>query len=119
METILASSIAAFIVLTVIVFGACAFLTGQTLAEGWKPESTLYGYIVLLGLGDRFLVYGLFGGPLLSLHGFVVHTAFIAVIAVVTFRMARARRMVSQYPWLYERSGPFGWRERPGGRLAE
>ena len=50
METILGSSIAAFIVLTVIVFGTCAFLTGQTLAEGWKPESTLYGYILLLGL---------------------------------------------------------------------
>jgi len=27
--------------------------------------------------------------------------------------------MVSQYPWLYERSGPFGWRERVGGTLAQ
>jgi hypothetical protein len=21
--------------------------------------------------------------------------------------------MVRQYPWLYERSGPFGWRHKP------
>ncbi|WP_409017938.1 DUF6867 family protein [Azospirillum sp. BE72] len=29
-------------------------------------------------------------------------------------RIAIARRMVNQYPWLYETAGPFGWRERTG-----
>ncbi|WP_375731230.1 DUF6867 family protein [Azospirillum sp. B506] len=27
-----------------------------------------------------------------------------------------ARRMVNQYPWLYERAGPFAWRERTPAR---
>jgi hypothetical protein len=26
--------------------------------------------------------------------------------------MTQARKMVKQYPWLYERSGLFSWRER-------
>ena len=30
--------------------------------------------------------------------------------------MTRARQMARQYPWLYERTGPFSWRERkPAG----
>ena len=26
--------------------------------------------------------------------------------------MTRARQMARQYPWLYEQTGPFTWRER-------
>ena len=81
--------------------------------------SQVYAYSVLLGLGDRFLVFALFGGELLSVYGFILHTLVIGAIAVVAYRMAKARRMVGQYPWLYDRAGPFGWRERPGGDFAE
>jgi hypothetical protein len=114
MEGILGSSLGVFIGLTLIVFGGGAFLTGQTLAEGWKPQWMVYSYGLLLGLGDRFLVFALFGGELLSLSGFIVNTAVLIVIALIAYRMNLARRMVKQYPWLYERSGPFGWREIGG-----
>jgi hypothetical protein len=33
----------------------------------------------------------------------------------LAFRLTRVRRMVSQYPWIYERDGLLGWRERSGG----
>lgn len=118
MESVLGAPLHVFIGLTIILFGGCGFLTGQGAAESWKPETEVYGYTLLLTFGDRFLVYGLFDGSLLSPWGFLVHGAVIGAIAVLSYRIARARRMVSQYPWLYERSGPFTWRERPGAGIA-
>ena len=35
----------------------------------------------------------------------------LAAIAASYFS-ARARKMVRQYPWLYEPNGPFGWRPK-------
>ena len=118
MEGILGATPAVFVGLTLVIFGGCAWLTGQNLGEGWKPASMVVGYSILMGLGDRFLNYGLFGGQLLSVYGFVLHTLVIGAITFVSYRMALARRMVSQYPWLYERAGPFGWREKTGARVA-
>jgi len=118
MESVLGSSLPVFIGLTLVLFGGCGFLTGQALAEGWKPAGMVFAYSLLMGLGDRFLVFGLFGGPLLHLPGFIVHTLAILAITMVSYRMALAHRMVSQYPWLYERSGPFGWKEKIGARIA-
>jgi len=66
----------------------------------------------LLGLADRFLAYALFDGTLLSLSAYLADAATLAGIALVAWRLGRARKMVSQYPWLYERAGPFAWRER-------
>ena len=54
----------------------------------------------------------LFGGQLLSLTGYIIHTAILTVICLAAYRMTQARKMVKQYPWLYERSGLFSWRER-------
>ncbi|WP_207457791.1 DUF6867 family protein [Azospirillum sp. SYSU D00513] len=114
MDGLLGASLPVFIGLTLVVFGGGAFLTGQTLAQGWKPQWMVLLYAILLGVGDRFLVFALFGGDLLSVYGFLVHTAVLGVIALAAYRMSLARRMVRQYPWLYERSGPFGWRSIKG-----
>ncbi|MFC5307172.1 DUF6867 family protein, partial [Azospirillum picis] len=91
----------------------------QTLAEGWKPVGSVLAYSLLLGVGDRFLAWGLFGEQLLAPWGFIVHTAVIAAITLTAHRIAIARRMVNQYPWLYERAGPFAWRERSGSASAK
>ena len=36
----------------------------------------------------------------------------IVGITAVAFRLTLARRVPLQYPWLYERRGLFGWREK-------
>jgi hypothetical protein len=36
----------------------------------------------------------------------------LLVIGSLGFRYYRARQMTRQYRWLYERTGPFSWRER-------
>ena len=56
-----------FLGLTVCVFGAAAWLTGTAIAATWRPYWQVVGYGLLLALFDRFLSWGLFGGPLTSL----------------------------------------------------
>ena len=113
MEPLLGTSLPVFWGLTVGLFGGCAFLAGHGLASAWRPIGLVFLYSALLGLGDRFLVYGLFQGELLLLSGYVIDTMTLTSICLIAYRATQARRMVSQYPWLYERLGPFGWREKP------
>jgi hypothetical protein len=114
MEGLLGVSWPVFFGLTVGVFGGCAFMTGQGVAQGWHPASRVLGYTLLLGAADRFLVYALFQGPLWSLSGFVLHTLALLAISMTAYRVTYARLMVSQYPWLYERKGPLSWQEKAG-----
>lgn len=112
--SILASDPAVFALFTVVVVGGAGYLTGQAVAATWRPvwQAILYG--LLLGAADRFLVFALFDGPLLSVRGYVIDSAVILILSLAGYRLTRARRMVSQYPWLYERDGVFGWRRRGG-----
>ena len=111
-ESLFGVSWPVFLGLTVILFGGCAFMSGQAAAQGWRPVGVVLLQAALLGGADRFLVYALFRGPLWSLSGYLSHTAVLALIALAAFRLTQARRMCSQYPWLYVRTGPFTWRER-------
>lgn len=111
-EGIFGTSIAVFFVVTGLVIGFAAFMTGQAIANTWRPAWQLWVYVLLLGLVARFLIFALFDGELLSLTGYVASTALLLAIGFFAFRLTRARKMAHQYPWLYERSGLFGWRER-------
>ena len=90
------------------------YMTGQGLANTWRPVWQVAMYGVLLGLADRFLVFALFDGVLLSLGGFVLDTVVILAICMLAYRLTQVQRMVTQYPWIYERAGLFAWREREG-----
>jgi len=112
MDAIFADGLGVFVGLTLCVMGFAAFMTGQAVASTWKPAWHAIAYALLLGCVDRFLVYGLFEGELLSPVGYVRDAAFLVAIALVAFRIAQVRKMIQQYPWLYMRSGPFSWREK-------
>jgi hypothetical protein len=116
MTELLGVSVPVFIGLTIVLFGGAAFLTGQSMANAWRPAGKVVLYGLFLGLGNRFLVYALFGGPLLSIVGYVIDTAILVLFALAGYRVTKARKMVCQYPWLYERSGLFGWRDRNPAR---
>lgn len=115
MESILGTSIGVFIGLTLLVMGFAAFMTGQALANMWKPVWQVLVYGVLLGFADRFLAFGLFEGELLSITGYIIDTVVLSAVSFFGYRVTQARKIVSQYPWLYERSGLFGWRQRRSG----
>ncbi len=103
-----------FLGVTVILMGGAGWLMGQALARGWRPVRQVVGYGLLLGLADRFLTFSLFDGTLVTAAGYAIDTAVIVVFALVGYRTTLAAKMVTQYPWLYRRAGPFGWRERGG-----
>ena len=116
MEALVGTSVGVFLGVTVMVMGFAAFMTGQALAATWKPVWQAVFYCLLLGFGDRFLVFSLFGGKLLSLSGYLIDSAILIVIALFAYRLTKARKMASQYPWIYERDGLLGWREKAGGQ---
>jgi len=89
-----------------------AYMTGQGAANTWQPFWLMIVYILLLGFGERFLAFALFDDVLLSATGYAIDTGIILAVAAFAFRLNRARRMVSQYPWLYDRAGLFGWRSK-------
>ncbi len=116
MESLLGTSLGVFIGVTVVVMGFVAYMTGQALANTWKPMWHAVVYCVLLGFADRFLTFALFEGELLSLTGYLIDTTVLVVLTLFAYRLNQAQKMVSQYPWLYERTGLFSWRHRgPGG----
>lgn len=103
-----------FLGITVVLFGFASLMTGQALAATWRPAFWVVVYVLLLGVADRFIVWSLFEGDLLSPTGYLIDTAALLLIGLGSYRFTRARKMVSQYPWLYERAGPFSWRHLDG-----
>jgi hypothetical protein len=112
MESLLGTTPAVFVGLTVILFGGAALMTGDALAATWRPFWHAVPYALLLAAGARFLTFALFDGALLSPAGFALGAVILLLLAGVGYRRKRARRMVRQYPWLYERSGVFSWRDK-------
>jgi hypothetical protein len=100
----------AFTVLTVILAGGCALMSGRALALSWRPVAQLALYMALFGCAVRFLHYGLFRGTLLSPHYYLIDTAVLLLISIASYRYTRASMMTRQYFWLYKRTGPFSWR---------
>lgn len=112
-EAILSKSIAVFVILG-LVFGLCSWLAGQSAARGWRSLQVAVGYAVLIALADRFLLFALRDASLLDPAGFAIAVVVFPAIAALAFRWNQVDMMVSQYPWLYERAGPLGWRTVPG-----
>jgi hypothetical protein len=111
---ILGTSVGVSLGMTVIFMGGCALMMGRALALGWRPVLQAVPYAALLALADRFLIYGMFDGELLSVSGYLLDMDFLLIVAALSYRATLASRMVAQYPWLYRRDGPFGWRHIKG-----
>ena len=112
MQQLAGNSWAVFIGVTCILAGGAAWMTGQALALTWRPAWQAAGYALLLALADRFLIFALFEGRLLSAAGFAIDAAVLIAIAMAGHRITLAGQMVKQYPWLYERQGLLSWRRR-------
>jgi hypothetical protein len=113
MQAVVGTSLGVFIGLTVILIGGAAIMTGRALADGWKPAWQVVAACFGLALADRFLVYALFGGELLSLSGFIVDFALLTALGLIAHRLTLVHKMIAQYPWRYERASLWSFRERP------
>ena len=102
-----------FLLITVLMGGSAAWVTGKAVAQTWRPLYQLLVYAGLLVFGVRFLHYALFYEPLLPLRNWAVDYTVLFVLAALGFRRMRALQVSTQYSWLFEPSGPLGWRRRP------
>ena len=75
---------------------AAAWLTGRAIAESWRP------------------VWQVLPSSLLSGPAAIVTLSIVLILALCGYRLRQVGKMVSQYPWLYRRAGPFFWRDIGG-----
>ncbi|MES1989895.1 MAG: hypothetical protein V4441_02960 [Pseudomonadota bacterium] len=95
-------SLPVFVGITLVLGGGCAFMTGRALALNWRPQWHYAVYALMLAAADRFLIFALFDGALLSVAAYLADACLLIVIATFAFRLTRARQLVRQYPWDYE-----------------
>jgi hypothetical protein len=103
-------SFGVFLLVTVFLGGGAAVLAGRAVAATWRPWWQVAAYMLILGLGVRFIHYALFGGTLVSPYYYVVDTLVCVAAGYLGFRVERARQMATQYRWINSRSGPMRWR---------
>ncbi|MDX2290196.1 MAG: hypothetical protein NW217_15425 [Hyphomicrobiaceae bacterium] len=101
-----------FLIATVTLGGAAARAAGRAMALTWRPLWQLAGAVALMTLVVRFFHYALFHEPFLTIGNLTVDFVVLMGFGLLGYRMARARQMVEQYPWLYEAHGVLGWRRR-------
>ena len=106
------NSFGVFLLLTLFLGGGAGWLSGRAIALTWRPVWQIVVYMVLLSGAVRFLAYGLFDETLVSLHYYLVTLIILLAISGLGYRVTRVGQMVTQYRWLYERAGPFAWRDR-------
>jgi Domain of unknown function (DUF6867) len=97
---------------TGILGGGAAALAGRAIASTWRPYWYVIVYMLLLGAAVRFLHFALFQGDILAVTSYVTDAVYLVVVGSLSYRITRTNQMAGQYPWLYERTGPFSWRER-------
>ena len=101
-----------FFIINVIGGGGAAFLAGRSTAIAWQPVWQLVVYMLIFGAGLRFLHFALFQETLTSGYYYIVQTAIVTAFALLGYRMTRVNQMTQKYPWLYQKTSPFGWQDK-------
>ena len=86
-----------FLLLTVILGGSAASISGKSIAETWRPFWQIPFYMVLLAFIVRFLHFALFEEVFVSVRNFLVDYGLLLALAVVGYRVARTSQMSTQY----------------------
>jgi hypothetical protein len=112
MEDLLGGTLASFLGLSLVLFGAASWMMGEALATTWRSPRQTLPYAGLLAATERFLDFALFDGQLGSLTGLVACWLILSALSQAGFRFRRATQLAAQYPWIFERSGLFSVRLR-------
>ena len=100
------------VMVTGLIGGGAAWLAGRATARTWRPIGHVIVYMLLLGAAVRFVHFALFEGELLAVPSYLADTLYLIVAGTLSWRITRTNQMVTQYDWLYERTGTMNWRAR-------
>lgn len=103
-----------FIVITCMLGGWAAWMTGRAIASTWRPYWHVVVYMLPLALVVRWVHFALFKGTLLSLQYYLIDLVVVLCLATIGYRVVRAAQMSTQYRWLYRKTGAFTWRRAEG-----
>ena len=109
MGTLYDNSLTAFIIITLVLAGGASWMSGRALAQTWQPSWLAVAYAILLALPARFLHWSLANGTLLSAHYLLTDAILLILIGLLSYRISETTSMVTQYPWLYERTSLLSW----------
>lgn len=101
-----------FVMLTFVIGGGAAYISGRAIALTWRPRLQLALYMLLLGLVVRFFHFALFKGPLLSFTFYVMDTLVLLLMAFAGYQITRAKQITTHYNWLFKRNTPLSWSEK-------
>ena len=105
-------SILQFFFVTCLLGGWAAWMTGRACAQTWRPYSSLVAYLLVLGIGVRFIHHALFEGTMFSAQFYATDTIVLLILGTLGFRYTRTNQMVTQYGWLYERTSMLSWKSK-------
>ena len=94
------NSFGVFLLVTLVLGGGTAWLSGRAIAQTWRPWWSLIPYMLILGVAIRFFHVTLFNGTALSAHYYAVDTAIALLLAGLGFRLTRRAQMRRQYGFL-------------------
>src|SRR5690349_10686302 len=106
------ASFGEFVLVTCILGGWAAWMTGKSCAQTWRPYSSLVVYLLLLSCAVRFIHYALFEGTLLTLQYYIVDSIILIALGTLGFRYTRTNQMAGQYHWLYEKTSALTWKSK-------
>ena len=106
------SSITQYVLMTLFLFGWCSFQLGKAMASTWQSLILMLFYVFLLTCFDRFLLFALFEQKLLSVIQFLIDFTTLSLIAIIAYKLTRVNYMVTQYPWKYNKSSLFSYKEK-------
>lgn len=92
-----------FVVVTLLLGGAAAFVSGRAIALTWRSLLNVPAYMVLLAAAVRFVQFAVFATPLLSARSYLIDLVILLVVASAGYRITRHGQMATQYGWLQQK----------------
>lgn len=89
-----------------------AWMIGKSVAIDWNGLLQMFGFILILGFGVRFIHFALYEAQFISPLRYVIDTLILAVVGYIAYRFTRTNQMTTQYHWLYEKVSALSYKKR-------
>ena len=86
-----------FFLVSVIMGGSTAYVSGHAIADTWRPFWQVIIYALMIGLAVRFIHFALFQEVLLSAGNYLIDCVVLMLASIVGYVSTRKRQMKRQY----------------------